>query len=145
MKDTKALYTYLEADELPCAACEGGTMYRPDIQTSGVHKSCSMCTYVRCEEDDDPCCDCVDFSDYLVDARRVVFETQVGGSHYKNPNVPAGFPDPAEFCIVHGLGGAESNIIKYVFRHDKKNGIEDLRKAKQYLEFLAACRYNVIL
>ena len=27
------------------------------------------------------------------------------------------------------------NVIKYVQRHAKKNGIEDLEKAKHYLEF----------
>lgn len=28
------------------------------------------------------------------------------------------------------------NIIKYLWRYKKKNGVKDLEKAKQYLEFL---------
>lgn len=28
------------------------------------------------------------------------------------------------------------NIIKYVLRHQKKNGVEDLKKAKQYIDWL---------
>lgn len=27
------------------------------------------------------------------------------------------------------------NVIKYVWRHEGKNGLEDLRKARQYLDF----------
>ena len=30
------------------------------------------------------------------------------------------------------------NVIKYVSRYDKKNGIEDLEKAKKYIDFLEA-------
>ena len=30
------------------------------------------------------------------------------------------------------------NILKYVCRYDKKNGVEDLEKAKKYIEFLEA-------
>jgi Protein of unknwon function (DUF3310) len=30
-------------------------------------------------------------------------------------------------------GFLRGNIIKYVARYDKKNGVEDLRKAKHYL------------
>jgi hypothetical protein len=32
----------------------------------------------------------------------------------------------------------EGNVIKYVCRWRKKNGIEDLKKAKHYLELLIA-------
>ena len=28
------------------------------------------------------------------------------------------------------------NVIKYVSRYDKKNGVEDLEKAKKYIDFL---------
>lgn len=34
----------------------------------------------------------------------------------------------AYYCI--------GNIFKYLWRHDKKNGVEDLEKAKKYLQFL---------
>lgn len=35
-----------------------------------------------------------------------------------------------------GLGYHEGNIIKYVSRYKYKNGIEDLRKAKWYIDRL---------
>lgn len=33
-------------------------------------------------------------------------------------------------------GACKANILKYVFRADSKNGIEDYEKAMQYLKFL---------
>lgn len=43
-------------------------------------------------------------------------------------------------AVVQGLDPFEAycigNVIKYSWRWKQKNGIEDIRKAKQYLEFL---------
>ena len=43
-------------------------------------------------------------------------------------------------AVTSDLSGADAyyvgNIIKYVWRYNNKNGIEDLRKAKHYLEWL---------
>lgn len=33
-------------------------------------------------------------------------------------------------------GWCEGNVLKYVLRWQKKNGVEDLKKAKVYLEWL---------
>lgn len=41
--------------------------------------------------------------------------------------------EPQEFMRAHGYAGPEWNVVKYVFRHSRKNGIEDLWKALQYL------------
>ncbi len=35
-------------------------------------------------------------------------------------------------------GVYEANIIKYILRHEKKNGVEDLKKARTYLDRLIA-------
>jgi hypothetical protein len=43
---------------------------------------------------------------------------------------------PIEYIMANGLGFAEGNVIKYITRWRDKNGIEDLKKAKQYVEFL---------
>lgn len=57
--------------------------------------------------------------------------TQVGGNHYQD------FPiQPIEFIMKNNLSFPVGNIIKYVCRFDKKNGLEDLNKAKHYLEIL---------
>lgn len=36
------------------------------------------------------------------------------------------------------VGVYESNIIKYIIRHREKNGVEDLKKARTYLDRLIA-------
>ena len=41
-----------------------------------------------------------------------------------------------DFILSNDLGWCEGNIIKYVIRYKAKNGLEDLEKAKWYLEKL---------
>jgi hypothetical protein len=43
---------------------------------------------------------------------------------------------PAEFIIKNDMGFAEGNVIKYVSRWRKKGGVDDLRKARHYLDLL---------
>ena len=61
---------------------------------------------------------------------------QVSGSHYKNYEV-----QPVEFCQRNKLNYCESAAIKYLCRHRDKNGIDDLRKAKHYIELLIEIEY----
>lgn len=56
---------------------------------------------------------------------------QIGGSHYKNKGI-----QPIEYIMSNRLGFCEGNVIKYVSRWRDKNGLDDLLKAKHYLEFL---------
>lgn len=59
------------------------------------------------------------------------FDRQVGGSHY------AGYViQPLEFCVKNNIPFLEGNVIKYICRWRKKNGIQDLEKAKHYIEML---------
>ena len=58
-------------------------------------------------------------------------ETQIGGSHYSNMVI-----QPTEFIHKNGLSFIQGNIIKYVCRYKDKNGIEDLQKAKHYIDLL---------
>ena len=43
---------------------------------------------------------------------------------------------PIEFIEANNLGFHEGNVIKYITRYKEKNGIEDLEKAKTYIEML---------
>ncbi len=43
---------------------------------------------------------------------------------------------PIDFIMKNDLGFCEGNIIKYVMRWEMKNGVTDLKKAKQYIDFL---------
>lgn len=55
---------------------------------------------------------------------------QIGGNHYK------GTIEPWEAMLAWGLDPWACNVLKYVQRHRKKNGKEDLEKALHYLEFM---------
>lgn len=57
--------------------------------------------------------------------------TQVGGNHYKDMKI-----QPIEFTLQNNLGFCEGNIIKYVSRYKNKNGVEDLKKARHYIDLL---------
>lgn len=59
------------------------------------------------------------------------FNVQEGGNHYKLMKI-----QPAEYAIENNIGFAEGCIIKYVSRWKNKNGIEDLKKAKHFLDLL---------
>lgn len=54
---------------------------------------------------------------------------QVGGQHYKNAGCQV-----VELAVLADLNSFQFNIIKYVTRHENKNGVEDLHKAKHYVE-----------
>ena len=57
-------------------------------------------------------------------------DKQEGGDHYQIPI------QPIEYIVKNALGYREGNVIKYVTRHDKKNGAEDIKKAIHYLEMI---------
>ena len=57
--------------------------------------------------------------------------TQVAGSHYKTLKI-----QPVEYIHANGIGYAEGNVIKYLTRWKDKGGIDDLEKAKHYIELL---------
>ena len=62
---------------------------------------------------------------------------QEGGSHYDSHDV-----QPIDLIRSHKLDFEEGSIIKYVVRYKSKNGLEDLKKAQQYLGWLIR-RYEV--
>jgi hypothetical protein len=56
---------------------------------------------------------------------------QVGGSHYKDMAI-----QPIDFIVANDIPYREANVIKYVTRWRNKNGIEDLQKARHYIDML---------
>ena len=51
--------------------------------------------------------------------------------------------EPITFVMKNKLPFAEGNVIKYVMRFRDKNGLEDLMKARQYLDLLIEEEYGV--
>ena len=64
-------------------------------------------------------------------------DVQEGGDHYKKYAI-----QPIEFVVKNNIPVLEANALKYVVRHADKNGIEDLRKARHYLELMAKMYYG---
>lgn len=58
-------------------------------------------------------------------------DKQVDGSHYKDMPI-----QPVEYIHANALGYFEGNVIKYISRWRKKNGMADLEKAKHYIDLL---------
>ena len=44
--------------------------------------------------------------------------------------------EPIDYIISNGLNFCEGNVVKYITRWRKKGGVEDLKKAKQYINFI---------
>lgn len=44
--------------------------------------------------------------------------------------------EPIDYIVQNNLNFLEGNVIKYVTRYKLKNGVEDLKKAQQYLTWL---------
>jgi len=58
-------------------------------------------------------------------------DKQVGGTHYKIMAI-----EPWDFMHQNSIGYLAGNAIKYIVRADNKGGVEDLEKAKHYIEKL---------
>lgn len=44
--------------------------------------------------------------------------------------------EPIDYIIANNLNFCEGNVVKYITRWRKKGGVEDLKKAKQYINFI---------
>lgn len=51
--------------------------------------------------------------------------------HYANNEI-----EPIDYIIANKLTYCEGNVVKYITRWRGKGGIEDLKKAKQYIDFI---------
>jgi len=66
-----------------------------------------------------------------------VYDKQIGGSHYKDMVV-----QPSEFINKNKLLFAEGNAIKYICRHAHKGEVQDLEKAKHYIDMIIERDYG---
>jgi hypothetical protein len=58
-------------------------------------------------------------------------DVQIAGTHYKDKAI-----QPWDYVIANNLGYLEGNIVKYISRWKDKGGINDLKKARHYLDKL---------
>jgi hypothetical protein len=57
-------------------------------------------------------------------------------SHYTSMSIP-----PNVYITENNLCWEVANVIKYVSRFENKNGLEDLLKAKKYIDLLIERKY----
>jgi UDP-3-O-acyl-N-acetylglucosamine deacetylase len=61
----------------------------------------------------------------------MALEAQVGGSHYKDMKIQV-----VEYCHANQIPFMEGCVIKYVSRWRNKNGIDDLKKARHFIDLI---------
>lgn len=64
-------------------------------------------------------------------------DTQAGGDHYVEFDI-----QPVEFIHKNNVPFIEGCVIKYILRHRRKNGREDLLKAKHFIDILLELDYE---
>ena len=70
--------------------------------------------------------------------KKNVWDKQHGGSHYQKYVI-----QPSKFVVANKLLYPEGCAIKYIIRHQDKNGKEDLLKAIHFIEMIIERDYNV--
>ena len=63
-------------------------------------------------------------------------ETQIGGNHYTSKTVQPWQAMQSWMSREEFTGFLRGNVIKYIARCNEKGGIEDLKKARHYLDKL---------
>ena len=64
-------------------------------------------------------------------------QEQVGGKHYSSMKI-----QPSKFVVENKLLYPEGCAIKYIIRHQDKNGKEDLLKAIHFIEMIIERDYK---
>ena len=76
-------------------------------------------------------------TEMYIEEEATALQKQVNGSHYVDMAI-----QPIEFITANELDFLQGNIIKYVCRHKKKNGADDIKKAMHYCELLLQMEYG---
>lgn len=64
-------------------------------------------------------------------------DVQAGGKHYKTMKI-----QPVVYITENNLSYLQGNVIKYISRYKDKNGLEDLKKAKHYIDLIMELEYG---
>lgn len=74
---------------------------------------------------------------HMENVTKNAFDIQIGGNHYKDHAI-----QPLAFIEANNLSFAEGCVIKYLLRHKQKGGVEDLKKARHYIDLIIATQYG---
>ena len=115
-EETEITVTHRLNDRFKCTDC--GTIHAYTME----YYSDSIGTYLICNE-------CGYYNKTSI--READEPKQVGGNHYSKLKI-----EPVKYIMENGLDYLQGNVVKYVTRFRDKNGVEDLEKAKHYIEML---------
>ena len=65
------------------------------------------------------------------------FQQQTGGNHYQGLSIT-----PIEYAMANKLDACQFSVVKYITRFRDKNGLEDLKKAKDFIDMLIYSEYG---
>lgn len=92
----------------------------------------------KCKHYIDDHCSNIDFcSNYSGFENIKLNADKIVPDHYHKGNV-----DTIKFCIENNLDFLQGNVVKYVVRYKEKNGLEDLKKAMEYLKRIIESEKN---
>ena len=108
----KCVHRFVEPGEFPCNGCS--------VIGRGEHSRLEFGNSINVTSPGNP-----------REVEGDALSTQVGGGHYKGMAI-----QPVEFIHKNGIGFCEGAAIKYLCRWRSKNGIEDLKKARHFIDLL---------
>lgn len=117
-----------------------GAVWCPDLF---IYHGCGTTYQYRCARGSFAYC--IKFDENLVNtsaapAERNTEEKSPQNTEESSPLHPQHYSrwkiEPWDFIAANKLDFLTGNVIKYVMRHDGKNGLEDLQKARVYLDKL---------
>lgn len=65
----------------------------------------------------------------MTDTEKLGYDAVTFPQHYTRFKI-----EPIKFIVENELTFWQGSVIKYVLRYDAKNGLEDLKKARRYLD-----------
>lgn len=119
--------------ELTCNQCGSAWELKPAGIINLHNATCPECnTKALTDQGSD-----IEIAKKVVQDDNSALDVQPGGSHYKDYET-----QPIEFITKNNIEFIEGNVIKYMCRHGRKNGKEDLEKAKHYIDLLIELEYG---
>ena len=68
---------------------------------------------------------------------KTALSVQIGGKHYKGYAI-----QPIEFIEKNHLSFSQGSVIKYICRYKDKNGLQDLLKARHFIDLIIQLEYG---
>lgn len=118
-----------DADDWPCDECVCFSNWQSD-----EYKDCEDCKFESVNLEDQPCYDCMSGVNHWTSKDTPTNDPVNHPNHYCRGGIECidtmeaafGKQTVADFCIC--------NAFKYIFRCKNKNGLEDVKKARWYLD-----------